>query len=133
MDDGEPRYVSGVSNKTTCNDIIKALIDEELRNSDGGNYCGNPNNYNPKGKSIFSFIANPLVTSVPQRRELFIYASYLQLFLFLLCTSVLFVSFQIFLCGLFVAFTVGAKKKMAATTAKGRKLRHHRMSTAITL
>ncbi|KAH8339299.1 hypothetical protein KR074_011025 [Drosophila pseudoananassae] len=48
MDDGEPRYVSGVTNKTTCNDIIKALIDDELRNSDGGNYCGNHNNYNPK-------------------------------------------------------------------------------------
>ncbi|XP_075162352.1 meru [Haematobia irritans] len=30
----EPRYVSGVTNKTTCNDIIKALIDDEIR-------CGN--------------------------------------------------------------------------------------------
>ncbi|XP_017035000.1 uncharacterized protein meru isoform X1 [Drosophila kikkawai] len=45
MDDGEPRYVSGVTNKTTCDDIIKALIDDELNNGkdeeDGGNYCGN--------------------------------------------------------------------------------------------
>lgn len=31
----EPRYVSGVTNKTTCNDIIKALIDDEISN---GNY-----------------------------------------------------------------------------------------------
>ncbi|KAH8300457.1 hypothetical protein KR018_006272 [Drosophila ironensis] len=46
MDDGEPRYVSGVTNKTTCNDIIKALIDDELGNSDGGNYCGNGNKNN---------------------------------------------------------------------------------------
>ncbi|XP_059226890.1 ras association domain-containing protein 10 [Stomoxys calcitrans] len=30
----EPRYVSGVTNKTSCNDIIKALIDDEIR-------CGN--------------------------------------------------------------------------------------------
>ncbi|EDW76878.2 uncharacterized protein Dwil_GK20614 [Drosophila willistoni] len=41
MDDGEPRYVSGVTNKTTCNDIIKALIDDELKSGntkkqDGG-------------------------------------------------------------------------------------------------
>ncbi|XP_037935052.1 ras association domain-containing protein 10 [Teleopsis dalmanni] len=33
--DDEPRYVSGVTNKTTCNDIIKALIDDEIQN---GNY-----------------------------------------------------------------------------------------------
>lgn len=55
MDDGEPRYVSGVTNKTTCDDIIKALIDDELSNGkdndDDGNYCGN----NPKGKSIIYF------------------------------------------------------------------------------
>ncbi|XP_020816348.1 protein CLEC16A homolog isoform X1 [Drosophila serrata] len=44
MDDGEPRYVSGVTNKTTCDDIIKALIDDELNNRKDGNYCGN----NPK-------------------------------------------------------------------------------------
>ncbi|EDX10605.1 uncharacterized protein LOC6738207 isoform X1 [Drosophila simulans] len=43
MDDGEARYVSGVTNKTTCDDIIKALIDDELRNGNGF-YCGN----NPK-------------------------------------------------------------------------------------
>ncbi|XP_036671093.3 uncharacterized protein meru isoform X1 [Drosophila suzukii] len=43
MDDGEARYVSGVTNKTTCDDIIKALIDDELSNGDGL-YCGN----NPK-------------------------------------------------------------------------------------
>ncbi|XP_017139122.1 uncharacterized protein LOC108153561 isoform X1 [Drosophila miranda] len=40
MDDGEPRYVSGVTNKTTCNDIIKALIDDELSNVVGtGQHC----------------------------------------------------------------------------------------------
>uniref|UniRef100_A0A6P4EJY3 Uncharacterized protein LOC108041769 isoform X1 n=1 Tax=Drosophila rhopaloa TaxID=1041015 RepID=A0A6P4EJY3_DRORH len=45
MDDGEARYVSGVTNKTTCDDIIKALIDDELSNGDGYyHYCGN----NPK-------------------------------------------------------------------------------------
>ncbi|XP_017053518.1 uncharacterized protein LOC108096436 isoform X3 [Drosophila ficusphila] len=33
MDDGEARYVSGVTNKTTCDDIIKALIDDELNNA----------------------------------------------------------------------------------------------------
>ncbi|KAH8411138.1 hypothetical protein KR222_004517, partial [Zaprionus bogoriensis] len=40
LDDDEPRYVSGVTNKTTCNDIIKALIDDELKHNnyriDGG-------------------------------------------------------------------------------------------------
>ncbi|KAL7731551.1 hypothetical protein ACLKA6_013086 [Drosophila palustris] len=41
LDDDEPRYVSGVTNKTTCNDIIKALIDDELSN-------GNANNNNNK-------------------------------------------------------------------------------------
>ncbi|KAH8260905.1 hypothetical protein KR044_000208 [Drosophila immigrans] len=43
MDDDEPRYVSGVTNKTTCNDIIKALIDDELSN---GNAHYNNNNNN---------------------------------------------------------------------------------------
>ncbi|XP_034482343.1 uncharacterized protein LOC117787833 [Drosophila innubila] len=47
LDDDEPRYVSGVTNKTTCNDIIKALIDDELRN-ENANYC-NPNNNLPHG------------------------------------------------------------------------------------
>lgn len=30
--------MSGVTNKTTCNDIIKALIDDELSNGNGF-YC----------------------------------------------------------------------------------------------
>ncbi|XP_017086327.1 uncharacterized protein LOC108118249 isoform X2 [Drosophila eugracilis] len=47
MDDGEARYVSGVTNKTTCDDIIKALIDDELSNGNGL-YCGN----NPKAPYI---------------------------------------------------------------------------------
>ncbi|ALC44145.1 CG32150, partial [Drosophila busckii] len=38
LDDNEPRYVSGVTNKTTCNDIIKALIDDELSNSQDGGF-----------------------------------------------------------------------------------------------
>ncbi|XP_052848795.1 uncharacterized protein LOC128260103 isoform X3 [Drosophila gunungcola] len=47
MDDGEARYVSGVTNKTTCDDIIKALIDDELSNGDG--YFGG---INPKAPHI---------------------------------------------------------------------------------
>ncbi|KAH8406185.1 hypothetical protein KR215_006388 [Drosophila sulfurigaster] len=43
LDDDEPRYVSGVTNKTTCNDIIKALIDDELSNGNA-HYCSNNNN-----------------------------------------------------------------------------------------
>ncbi|KAH8371290.1 hypothetical protein KR093_006804 [Drosophila rubida] len=45
LDDDEPRYVSGVTNKTTCNDIIKALIDDELSNGNA-HYCNNNNNNN---------------------------------------------------------------------------------------
>ncbi|XP_030387501.1 inner centromere protein A [Scaptodrosophila lebanonensis] len=46
LDDEEPRYVSGVTNKTTCNDIIKALIDDELRNGNAHIYCNNYNSNN---------------------------------------------------------------------------------------
>uniref|UniRef100_A0A1A9WE16 Ras-associating domain-containing protein n=1 Tax=Glossina brevipalpis TaxID=37001 RepID=A0A1A9WE16_9MUSC len=34
----EVRYVSGVTNKTTCNDIIKAMIDDELSNGNDNVY-----------------------------------------------------------------------------------------------
>ncbi|KAI9588710.1 ras association domain-containing protein 9 [Glossina fuscipes] len=34
----EVRYVSGVTNKTTCNDIIKAMIDDELSNGNSELY-----------------------------------------------------------------------------------------------
>ncbi|XP_055856594.1 ras association domain-containing protein 10 [Episyrphus balteatus] len=36
----KPRYVAGVTTRTTCNDIIKALIDDEVNN---GNYASNNN------------------------------------------------------------------------------------------
>lgn len=32
---GEPRFVAGINDATTCNNIIQALIDDELQN---GNY-----------------------------------------------------------------------------------------------
>lgn len=34
---GEPRYISGINTETTCYDIIRALIDDELNNK---NYKG---------------------------------------------------------------------------------------------
>ncbi|XP_054085692.1 uncharacterized protein LOC105209046 [Zeugodacus cucurbitae] len=37
----EPRYVSGVNKRTTCNDIIKALIDDEIRNGDNHDFFAN--------------------------------------------------------------------------------------------
>ncbi|XP_036214092.2 uncharacterized protein meru [Bactrocera oleae] len=39
----EPRYVSGVNKRTTCNDIIKALIDDEIRNGGNHDYFANRN------------------------------------------------------------------------------------------
>jgi len=72
MDDGEARYVSGVTNKTTCDDIIKALIDDELSNGDGL-YCGN----NPKGKSI-------IFLSRSCRDCFFLYITILVFYLFML-------------------------------------------------
>ncbi|XP_055907011.1 ras association domain-containing protein 10 isoform X2 [Eupeodes corollae] len=36
--ENKPRYVAGVTSRTTCNDIIKALIDDEVKN---GNYAYN--------------------------------------------------------------------------------------------
>jgi len=80
MDDGEARYVSGVTNKTTCDDIIKALIDDELSNGDGL-YCGN----NPKGKSkifLSRSFRDFFIFVYHNFGFLFIYASYLQLLLF---------------------------------------------------
>lgn len=40
---GEPRFVSGIMSATTCNDVIQALIDDEL------------SNVNPLSKFSFSF------------------------------------------------------------------------------
>lgn len=31
---GEPRFVAGINEATTCNNIIQALIDDELQNGD---------------------------------------------------------------------------------------------------
>lgn len=28
---GEPRFISGITNRTTCNDVIRALIEDEVR------------------------------------------------------------------------------------------------------
>lgn len=39
----EPRYVSGVNKRTSCNDIIKALIDDEIRNGGNHDYFANRN------------------------------------------------------------------------------------------
>lgn len=33
---GEPRFISGVTSTTTCNEIIQALIDDELNNVGNG-------------------------------------------------------------------------------------------------
>lgn len=33
---GEPRFISGVTSTTTCNEIIQALIDDELTNVGNG-------------------------------------------------------------------------------------------------
>lgn len=33
---GDPRFISGVTSTTTCNEIIQALIDDELNNVGNG-------------------------------------------------------------------------------------------------
>lgn len=80
MDDGEARYVSGVTNKTTCDDIIKALIDDELRNGNGF-YCGN----NPKGR---------LIIIIPRRscRDCYFFL-YITIWLFIYLCSLFTISF----------------------------------------
>lgn len=35
---GEPRFVSGITNNTTCSDLIQALIDDELNSSTVGKH-----------------------------------------------------------------------------------------------
>lgn len=35
---GEPRYITGITSTTTCNDILGALIEDEISN---GNLKGN--------------------------------------------------------------------------------------------
>lgn len=42
---GEPRFVAGINDATTCSNIIQALIDDELQN---GNY--------QKGKVAFEYV-----------------------------------------------------------------------------
>lgn len=35
---GEPRFISGLTSTTTCNDIIQALIDDEIHSNSNGKY-----------------------------------------------------------------------------------------------
>ncbi|XP_067643734.1 uncharacterized protein meru [Eurosta solidaginis] len=52
----EPRYVSGVNSRTTCNDIIKALIDDEIRNGGNESYFAKLNKYGAASRDCNDYV-----------------------------------------------------------------------------
>ncbi|XP_036325852.1 uncharacterized protein LOC118738913 [Rhagoletis pomonella] len=54
--DDEPRYVSGVNSRTTCNDIIKALIDDEIRNGGNHDYCANRGKFDAASRDYNDYV-----------------------------------------------------------------------------
>uniref|UniRef100_W8BNA5 Ras association domain-containing protein 9 n=1 Tax=Ceratitis capitata TaxID=7213 RepID=W8BNA5_CERCA len=52
----EPRYVSGVNSRTTCTDIIKALIDDEIRNGGNHDYCANRNKFDAASRDYTDYV-----------------------------------------------------------------------------
>ncbi|XP_053953901.1 uncharacterized protein LOC128860402 [Anastrepha ludens] len=52
----EPRYVSGVNSRTTCNDIIKALIDDEIRIGSNHDYCANRNKFDAASRDYNDYV-----------------------------------------------------------------------------
>ncbi|XP_017463118.1 PREDICTED: uncharacterized protein LOC108356524 [Rhagoletis zephyria] len=65
--DDEPRYVSGVNSRTTCNDIIKALIDDEIRNGGNHDYCANRGKCKSRQQETKPFLVIFITTQRSQR------------------------------------------------------------------